>query len=102
MFFFFNLQGNKDLETELIARKAISLVCEYMENCDAEASYADVCSDFHPTNMSLVAEKIIGMTHNRTQGSTDTTKKDAIYKLIQQNFIDFVNYTLVIFFTLFC
>jgi hypothetical protein len=31
-----------------------------MENCDAEASYADVCSDFHPTNMSLVAEKIIG------------------------------------------
>ena len=60
-FFFFHFQGNKDLEKEIIDRKAISLVCEYIENCDAEASYADVCSDFHPTNMSLVAEKIIGM-----------------------------------------
>ncbi len=63
MFLLFTLQGNKDLDKEMIERKAISLVCEYIENCDAEASYADVCSDFHPTNMSLVAEKIIGMSH---------------------------------------
>ena len=42
-----------------LQKKAKNTVDEFVNNCDAESAYIDVCTEFHPTHMAKVVEGII-------------------------------------------
>lgn len=66
------LKGNADLSSEILERKAKSVIAEYLHLASAESALDDICKDFHPSHMKDVSEKILMEVLERN--SKDMTK----------------------------
>jgi len=53
------LKGTKDLGEERVKVKVRGIVDEYLNLCDADSAFQDVCTDLHPEHMKNMAEQIL-------------------------------------------